>query len=136
MSAAGSTLGSVSPLDARGAAETPRPAAIGKAPLIPFMAGQRAPNRGPQFVHALLYLCDALHLDVQVPMDVVDLSFDNFEHVASLDRRPRRTRLPLWTTRTPVPAVTSIPGWSFRPARTPVAARTTFALCHGPAAKQ
>jgi hypothetical protein len=63
MSAAGSTLGSASPLDASGAAETHR-SAIVVPPAITFMAGQRTPNRGAQLIHLLLYLCDALHLEV------------------------------------------------------------------------
>jgi hypothetical protein len=59
-------------------------------------------------------------------MDIIDLSLDNFENVASLDSRSDWTRHPLWTGRTPVPAM---PGWSSRPARSPTVARTTASLC-------
>jgi hypothetical protein len=65
-------------------------------------------------------------------VNAFDLLLDNFEHIASLDSRASRTRHSLWTTSAPVPTVTSIPGWSFRPARTPIAARTKFSLCQDP----
>jgi hypothetical protein len=52
-----------SPFDARGAAET-QLSAILVPPAITFIAGQYAPNRGAQFIHLLLYLWDALHLEV------------------------------------------------------------------------
>ena len=60
-------------------------------------------------------------------MNVIDLVLDNVEHVVSLEGRSAGTKHPLWTTRTPV---TDLPGWSFRPARPPMAARTLFPLGH------
>jgi hypothetical protein len=38
--------------------------AIFVLPAITFVAGQRAPNRGAQFIQLLLDLCDALHLEI------------------------------------------------------------------------
>jgi hypothetical protein len=58
----------------------------------------------------LLYLCEALHLEVEVAMKVIDLVLDNVEHVGSRDRRAGGTRHPLWTARPLVPAVTDRPG--------------------------
>jgi hypothetical protein len=63
-------------------------------------------------------------------MNVIDLVLDNVEHVGSLDRRSDGPRHPLWTTRTLVPAVTDMPGWTSRPARSPLVARTIFPLGH------
>ena len=69
----------------------------------------------------LLHLREAFHLEVQLLMNVIDLFFDDLEHLASLRRRCDTTSRPFWTScaaRTLQPRATSGSGW---------AARTTLA---------
>jgi hypothetical protein len=79
--------------------------------------GQQTAQRNTEFIDLLLHLREAFHLRVQFVMNVIDLCFDDLEHIASLRRRCAATSRPFWTdcaARTLEPRATSGPGWAAR----------------------
>ena len=59
--------------------------------------GQQAAQRSTEFIALLLHLRQAFHLRVQFVMNLIDLCFDDLEHIASLRRRCGVTSRPFWT---------------------------------------